>query len=317
MITSRSRSQLLQVLKLVKGNFQTYLQSISFRGCQVYSSAVKDLLQLTGTVTLLADLIGFNTREVIEDIRRLSKFASNLNKKLGLLNGESYSSPKKRQPQKLRQIRAAKNSATEMGDLIKILACKKFGLPDGATVESVSSSRTSGKMVRKPVVIFPRQTRLTLDRAAFSRSKFDAEATSRTAITDVMSDVSVASESNNSAIMTKEVASPMSKQNLHDPISYPLKTQHKRPDSATECEEPEFLDLSEDELESIMRTKADFVGQEKFRSIRLLNDSKINDVLGNISRDIVNSLVQKVCQEVFDFNFIDSFIQLELKPTEK
>ena len=265
----------------------------------------------------MADLIGFNTRKVIEDVRRLSKFASSLNKKLELLNGEQLLSMKKRRPHELNHP-SLNSKISKQADLIKILASRKFGPPGG---ESVQASRP----VCKQAVIVPRQTKLTLDRAAFSRSKSSTTAEAsppppQPGGFDFVSDcfsVSAAQELNAQPAAEPVEDAPTSKrQFLSDPSCTMLKQESPKRPNTVEHEEPQFLDLSEDELESILRNKTDLVHQEKFRSTRFLSDVKLNDVLANISKDIVDNLVTKVCQEVFDSNFIDLFIQLELKPAD-
>jgi hypothetical protein len=109
-------------------------------------------------VTLIADLIGLETRKVVEDVRRLSKFAAGLNKTLRLLREQRRPTKKRKETEKF--------PADKKADLVKVLARRKFGSPVGSNPGSVrSSSRRSSK------VIVPRQTKLTLDRASFSRSK--------------------------------------------------------------------------------------------------------------------------------------------------
>jgi len=77
-----------------------------------------------------------------------------------------------------------------------------------------------------------------------------------------------------------------------------------------------ILDLSEEEVESIEKNKSRFVAEMKDRQVmstRFFSDVKMNDVIKNVSNNIVDYVVRQVCGDVFDSNLIAKLIQLELK----
>ena len=309
----RTRGKLIDALKCVNVTLQSYLRQIPNCGGIVYSKTIKEAVQFGRTVMLLTDLMNYETRKSLDDLRRLSTFASSLNGELRMLRKRKIDGNKSKQtivnkPKKIEKVKTAEKRPNNL-ELFRILARKKFGSPQPENSESQEPKPTVTKVNsrKSSKTIIPRETKLTRDRSQFSRLKMRG-----TTPTDY--DVKSSCFSNlltDDDDATFKSAKSKSEQN----VSYLPTVQKVIRKRNVESERQLFVDISDDELESILDNKSNFEREKKDRELMSTRYFKIDTdkVVENVSKEIVEGLVFKVCHEILDSNLIAQLIRLEMK----
>ena len=217
------------------------------------------------------------------------------------------------------------------------LARQKFGNPTSSRVNEIEDSRHFG--AEKPIksskesdkgskvsqksskIKPPRQTKLTLSRAQYSKSKL-------VGTTPTENDLKSESFFKDDTISQESFRTQTSKISFEKKLFKTTQTSEINQSSSEDCKfEPNLthsessseskilLEISDTELDCIVSNKSQFLNEKK--DIELTStffSSKDTDVISaNVSNLIVNELVENVCKEVFDAKLISKLIQLEMK----
>jgi len=217
----------------------------------------------------------------------LSKFASGLHKKLSLLVQRKF------RPRFKAKTPAKEHSPDKSIDvnLIKLLAKKKFGLPKQGSGQSSPDYSKSSARPSSMKVIIPRQTKLTAERATFSRAKYDVA---------TCTDFDVKSVCSFDLDINKKCE----------------KVYNAFPEQFQQDAEISCLDISDEELENIVESRSNFIDGKRDKMImstRFVANVDMDGVIKNVSDRIVDHLVRNVCYEMFDSTLIANLVDLDLR----
>jgi len=273
----------------------------------VYSKAIKEAVQFAGTTMFLVDLMNYDTRKSLDDVRRLSTFASGLNKELQLVRKKQIHGNKR---QKIEKARTVERNPSNL-ELLRILAKKQFGSPPEKS-DNRETNSTKVRSRKSSKTIIPRETKLTRDRSQFSRLKIGGTTPAPTDF-DVKSSCfsnQLSDDDQDDTFKSVKSEAP-NKQN----VTYSSTIQNIILKTNDESERRIFVDISDDELESILENKSKFDREKKDRELMSMRYFKVDtdQVVENVSKEIVEDLVYKVCQEILDSNLIAQLIRLEMK----
>lgn len=294
-------------MKCVNLILQSYLRHIPHCGGIVYSKAIKEAVQFAGTTMFLVDLMNYDTRKSLDDVRRLSTFASGLNKELQLVRKKQIHGNKR---QKIEKARTVERNPSNL-ELLRILAKKQFGSPPEKS-DNRETNSTKVRSRKSSKTIIPRETKLTRDRSQFSRLKIGGTTPAPTDF-DVKSSCfsnQLSDDDQDDTFKSVKSEAP-NKQN----VTYSSTVQNIILKTNDESERRIFVDISDDELESILENKSKFDREKKDRELMSMRYFKVDtdQVVENVSKEIVEDLVYKVCQEILDSNLIAQLIRLEMK----
>ena len=231
---------------------------------------------------------------------------------------------------------SAKNPQ-KLQKMMNHLARQKFGNPPSSqenenedsrhfgAEKSIKSSKISDKSSKvsklSSKIKTPRQTKLTLSRAQYSKSKL-------VGTTPTENDLKSESCFNDDTISQQSFRTQTSKiyfenflykttqtSEIYQSTSKDDKFEPNLTHSESSSESKILLEISDIELDCIVSNKRQFLNEKKDSELMSTFYSSIDSdvIIANVSNLIVNELVENVCKEVFDAKLISTLIQLEMK----